>query len=74
LCFNQRVFTEPLPPRLRVADEITPQEHFKTTNSAFHDNKYPQQEIYNDQINMHRKAPALWKGRSFSLHSKEFLF
>ncbi|CAF1605150.1 unnamed protein product [Adineta ricciae] len=57
----RRVFTDPLPPRLRSADEVTPVQHYKTTNAIYHDNKYPQQETYNDQINIHKKAPALWK-------------
>ncbi|CAF0916173.1 unnamed protein product [Didymodactylos carnosus] len=57
----KRVLTDPLPPKLACADEITPEQHFKSTNSLYFDNKYPQQEIYNDQIHHHRKAPAHWK-------------
>ncbi|KAK7481500.1 hypothetical protein BaRGS_00027262 [Batillaria attramentaria] len=49
---------EPLPPPLAKQDEVTRDQHFKTTTGHFHDNKYPSN-LYRDRL--HKKAPGHWK-------------
>ena len=38
-------------------DEITPEVHFETTNKVFHDNKFPNQDVYNDPLSMRHTKP-----------------
>ncbi|KAL8568139.1 hypothetical protein ACOMHN_027662 [Nucella lapillus] len=49
---------EPLPPPLAKQDEVTRDQHFKTTTGTFHDPKHPSL-LYGERI--HRKAPGHWK-------------
>ena len=48
----------PLPPPLVVQDEVTRDEHYKTTANKFYDYKHPSV-LYDGLI--HKKAPGHWK-------------
>ena len=55
---HQAMLREPLPPPLAKPDEVTRDQHFKTTTGAFHDPKHPSL-LYGERI--HKKAPGHWK-------------
>lgn len=41
-----------------MKDEILPKTHFETTNDKFHDNKFPNHDLYNEPLSM-RQVKAL---------------
>jgi hypothetical protein len=49
---------EPIPPSLNCRNEILPSDFYKTTAKAFHDEKFPNQDLYNDPV-IHRQAKAM---------------
>ena len=49
---------DPIPPALNNRDQVLPDIHFSTTNKTFHDNKFPNQDLYNDPVSL-RNIKAL---------------
>ena len=49
---------EPIPKSLNLKDQVLPEVHFQTTKEAFHDNKFPNQDLYNDALSL-RQTKAL---------------
>jgi hypothetical protein len=49
---------EPIPKSLNLKDQVLPEVHFQTTKEAFHDNKFPNQDLYNDPLSL-RQTKAL---------------
>lgn len=54
----QRVVMDPIPKTLNVKDQVLPETHFQTTTKVFHDNKFPNQDIYNEPLSL-RQTKAL---------------
>lgn len=48
---------DPIPQALNVKDEVRPDLHFQTTNKVFHDNKFPNQDLYNDAVSLRHGKP-----------------
>ena len=48
----QSVLHEPIPPSLNTKNQVLPDTHFETTNKRFHDNKYPNQDLYNEALSL----------------------
>lgn len=46
------VLMDPIPPSLNTKTEVRPNIHFETTNNKFHDNKYPNQDVYNEALSL----------------------
>jgi hypothetical protein len=42
---------------LNYKDEVTPEVHYTTTNKTFHDNKYPNQDLYNVPVPLRQVKP-----------------
>ncbi|CAF0873452.1 unnamed protein product [Brachionus calyciflorus] len=51
------VVYDPIPQALNVKDEILPEIHFQTTNKVLHDNKFPNQDLYNDPVSLRHAKP-----------------
>lgn len=51
------VINDPIPQALNTKDQVLPNIHFETTNKVYHDNKYPNQEIYNDPLSLKHTKP-----------------
>lgn len=46
------VLREPVPVSLNTKNEVLPETHYLTTNKNFHDNKYPNQDLYNEALSL----------------------
>ncbi len=42
---------------MNTKDEVTPETHFTTTHKTFHDNKFPNQDLYNDPVPLRQVKP-----------------
>jgi len=51
------VIMDPIPPSLNSKDQVLPNIHFATTNNTYHDNKYPNQDLYNDALALKQVKP-----------------
>jgi hypothetical protein len=51
------VINDPIPQSLNVKDQVLPSIHFQTTNNTYHDNKFPNQEVYNDPLSLKHIKP-----------------
>ena len=47
----------PIPQALNEKDEVLPETHFSTTHKAFHDNKFPNQDLYNEPLALRQTKP-----------------
>lgn len=48
---------DPIPRTLNVKDEVLPEIHFQTTHKVLHDNKFPNQDLYNDPVSLRHGKP-----------------
>lgn len=46
------VVMDPIPVSLNTKNQVLPDTHFATTNKTFHDNKYPNQDLYNEALSL----------------------
>lgn len=46
------VVMDPVPVSLNQKNEVLPGTHYETTNNKFHDNKYPNQDLYNEALSL----------------------
>lgn len=46
------VIMDPIPVSLNTKNEVLPDTHYSTTNKTFHDNKYPNQDLYNEALSL----------------------
>ena len=54
---SQTVVMDPIPPSLNSKDQILPDIHYSTTNHTYHDNKYPNQDLYNEALALKQVKP-----------------
>ena len=54
---SKPVIYDPIPKSLNVKDQVLPETHFQTTTKVFHDNKFPNQDLYNDPLAMRQTKP-----------------
>lgn len=48
---------DPIPPSLNSKDQVLPQTHYTTTHKSYHDNKFPNQDLYNDALSLKHVKP-----------------
>lgn len=48
---------DPIPPSLNSKSQVLPKDHFTTTANTFHDNKFPNQDLYNDALSLKQVKP-----------------
>jgi len=51
------VLMDPIPPSLNSKSQVLPKDHFTTTANTFHDNKFPNQDLYNDALSLKQVKP-----------------
>jgi len=48
---------DPIPPSLNSKNQVLPNIHYTTTAKLFHDNKYPNQDLYNEALALKQVKP-----------------
>jgi hypothetical protein len=54
---SKPVIYDPIPNSLNLKDQVLPDTHFQTTTKVFHDNKFTNQDLYNDPLSMRQIKP-----------------
>ena len=48
---------DPIPPSINSKDQVLPNIHYSTTAKTYHDNKYPNQDLYNEALALKQVKP-----------------
>lgn len=48
---------DPIPASINSKDQVLPNIHYSTTAKTYHDNKYPNQDLYNEALALKQVKP-----------------